>query len=130
MLEAVRDAASKRSEKQPISVLIVDDNSFLVDSFKLIMEFAGFKVETARSGDEALRKARTIRFDLALVDLNLPDLSGAELSSTLKENTPSMSVMLLTGSAGASDKGVDGVIANPIDPEELIKISRSLNDNL
>ncbi len=126
MLEA-REAA-QRGEK-PISVLIVDDDSFLVDSFKLIMEFAGFEVVTAHNGDEAVRKAQKIRFDLALVDLNLPDVSGAELSKKLKGCVPGLSVMLLTGSAGSGDKWEDGVIAKPIDPEELIKISKSVEDN-
>ncbi|MCX6643483.1 MAG: response regulator [Candidatus Bathyarchaeota archaeon] len=98
-LQTMRDLTTRaRGQPPPISVIIVDSSSLLVDSFQQIMKFAGFNVETAKSGEEAICRAEIMHFDLAIVDYNLPDIAGRDLTNMLKEQTPGISVMLLNGS--------------------------------
>ena len=78
-------------------VLIVDDDTFLADAFQTILEDAGFYVETAVTGTQALAKAEKIQFKLVITDLKLTDIQGDELSRQLKEMIPGVSVILLTG---------------------------------
>jgi DNA-binding response OmpR family regulator len=110
-------------------VLIVDDDSFLLEAFQFIMEDAGFAVETARSGQEALNKAWASPFNLVITDLCLPDINGNELSRLVKEVNPNVSVVILTG---ASSKGKveihrepDDVLSKPANLLELLRISNS-----
>ncbi len=110
-------------------VLIVDDDRYLAEAFQLIMEDAGFVVETARSGREALSKADVAPFNLVVTDFYLPDISGDDLSRRLKEVNPGVSVVMLTG---ASDKKKDGargepdeVLHKPVDPLELLRVSNN-----
>ena len=60
-------------------VLIVDDNRSILASLGQILKSEGFKVDTAEDGQEAIRKARDSHFDLALLDIRLPDMEGTEL---------------------------------------------------
>ncbi len=115
-----------------IAVLIVDDDSFLAETFQFILEDAGFYVETASTGAEALAKAAITPFRLAITDLKLPDTTGGELSKELKEVIPGVSVVLLTGMSGVEKSGnsLDGVFQKPIDPLELLRVSTSLSANM
>ncbi|MCX6643437.1 MAG: response regulator, partial [Candidatus Bathyarchaeota archaeon] len=130
-LQTMKDLTTKaRGQTPPISVIIVDSSSLLVDSFQQIMKCAGFNVETAKSGEEAICRAEIMRFDLAIVDYNLIDIAGRDLTNMLKEQTPGISVILLNGSV--EDKGsnfVKDVGLKAVDPQELIKSSRFVNDN-
>jgi two-component system response regulator FlrC len=126
--EALRDPTRGRP------VLIVDDDDFLTDTFQLILEDAGFYVETAATGTQALAKADATPFKLVITDLNLPDIEGSELSRLLKEKLSGVSVILLTGASNLqkSREGEkpDRVLEKPIDPLELLRVSNSLSSNL
>jgi CheY-like chemotaxis protein len=115
-----------------IAVLIVDDDNFLAETFQLILEDAGFYVEIASTGAEALAKAAITPFRLAITDLKLPDTTGNELSKQLKDMIPGVSVVLLTGmnNAGKNEASLDGVLQKPIDPLELLRVSTSLSSNM
>lgn len=129
-LQTMRDLTTRaRGQTPPISVIIVDSSSFLVDSFQQIMKCAGFNVETAKSGEEAICKVEIMHFDLALVDYHLSDISGRELTNMLKEQTPGISVMLLNGSVEDKDSNSVEDKIKTVDPEGLVKISRSVNDD-
>ncbi len=118
----------------PIPVLIVDDDSFLADTFQLILEDAGFYVETTGSARQALAKAEATPFRLVITDLRLPDMMGDELSRRLKETIPGVSVILLTGMGGvekgADKRDPDKVLRKPIDPLELLRVSNSIRGNM
>lgn len=117
-----------------IPVLIVDDDSFLADTFQLILEDAGFYVETAGTARQALEKAEVTPFRLVITDLKLPDMRGNELSRLLKEKLPGVSVILLTGMSnvekGADKRDPDEVLRKPIDPLELLRVSNSISGNM
>jgi DNA-binding response OmpR family regulator len=129
----MRGTTSDAAKNPPrIAVLIVDDDSFLAETFQLILEDAGFYVETASTGAEALAKAAITPFKLAITDLKLPDATGSELSKELKEIIPGLSVVLLTGMSNVEKSGnsLDGVLQKPIDPLELLRVSTSLSANM
>jgi len=110
-------------------VLIVDDDSFLVEVFRLMMEDAGFIVETAHSGQEALAKAEKSPFGLVITDLKLPDITGEDLTHLVKEVNPGVSVVMLTGAPNASTKVLDEEPDEVIQkPAYLLELLRSSND--
>ena len=126
-----REDAERKDQTNSLSVLIVDDDRFLVKTFELILRNAGFKVQVAADGKEALTKASAEEFDLAIVDYYLPDTSGDELSIKLKSLQSELSVIILTGQTDLDDAG-EGleVLFKPIDPEKLIEKADRLRTKL
>ena len=80
-------------------VLVVDDNSELADNIKDFLENDNFFVKTAKNGQEAISKCKNNKFDLVLMDLKLPDTNGIELIDELKEISPKLEFIIITGHA-------------------------------
>lgn len=84
----------------PFKLLIVDDESWVRDVFK---DFCGiteaFEVDLAHNGHQAIEMARTGQYDLVTLDLIMPEISGLEVLSAIKEATPQVKVMVITGNA-------------------------------
>src|SRR5262245_36319974 len=105
-------------------VLIVDDNADLVSTLKAVL--ARFDVTTASNGAQALKIARSEGFDVAIVDVKLPDASGVDLIEPLRTSTPFSEVVLITGFAsvdaaiGALRSGAFAFVLKSFRPEELI----------
>lgn len=118
------------------TVLIVDDDEFLTETFKLLLEDAGFYVETANTGNQALLKVSQLDFDLAILDLKLPDTTGNELAKRIKERNRDTNVVLLTGqtdmleSIEKENLGTDEVLLKPISPDELLKVTEKIKDKM
>ena len=118
------------------TVLIVDDDEFLTETFKLLLEDAGFYVETANTGNQALLKVSQLDFDLAILDLKLPDITGNELAKRIKERNKDTNVVLLTGqtdmleSIEKDNLGTDEVLLKPISPDELLKVTEKIKDKM
>jgi two-component system, OmpR family, phosphate regulon response regulator PhoB len=112
-------------------ILIVDDEKDLVRLVKYNLEQAGFTVETAYDGAEALDKAWTLQPDLVVLDLMLPDCSGFELCHEIKlalndqKSTP-VRVIMLTARSAEDDRlqgfeaGADDYVTKPFSPKELV----------
>jgi len=90
-------------------VLVVDDNRALVDNLREILDDAGYEVQVASTGAEAVARARG-GFDIALVDVRLPDGEGTALTEQLRALSPESAVVLLTGFA-ALDTAIAAVRA-------------------
>ena len=101
-------------------ILIVDDDKDVLDSFREILELEGFKVDTAETGGEAVEKSKTSFYNLALLDIRLPDMEGTELLTKMRETTPKMIKIMVTGypslhnAVEAVNKGADGYVTKPI----------------
>ena len=113
-------------------VLAVDDNAALLDNLAQILEDEGYDVVTVATGEEALARARN-GFDVALVDLRLPDSSGTALAANLKEVVPEGEVVLLTGFAtmetaiAAVRSGAFAYLVKPCStPDLLLTIEQAL----
>lgn len=110
-------------------VLLVEDYDDAREMYRDYLEFAGFAVETARDGREALEKARELMPDLVLMDLSLPGIDGWEATSRLKADpeTRHLTIVALSAHALATEgerarrAGCDGFIAKPCLPPELVE---------
>ena len=115
------------------SILIIDDDESTRKSLSLIFDKKGYGAETARTGQEAINKARERFFNLALLDIRLPDMEGIELLAPLKEMHPDMVLVMVTAHASletalrALNEGASGYITKPLNMDEVLaKIKEAL----
>ena len=117
-------------------VLLVDDDTFLLSSLKMVLINAGFDVETATRGKEALGKAQKALPGLFVIDAVMPEMNGFELTRQIRkiEGAEKIPVIMLTGLKTDSDaslafgSGVNEFIKKPVKPEDLVrKIRNRLN---
>ncbi|MBI2371932.1 MAG: response regulator [Deltaproteobacteria bacterium] len=80
-----------------LQILVVDDAPLICEVFQEVLAPAGHRVTVARTGEEALRWAETLRFDLIFLDLHLPGLSGVGVFKGLRELQPLAPVIVITG---------------------------------
>ena len=114
----------------PARALIVDDNEDLVEALRDVLLQAPheppLEVRTASRGAHALELARGEGFDVAIVDVKLPDTSGVDLIAPLREASPGGEVVLITGFAsmeaviGALRAGAFALVLKSFRPEELM----------
>lgn len=113
---------------EDVWILVVDDEENILTIFRLILESAGYRVDTASTAGEALGKVRVNQFSLCLLDLNLPDMHGTELLRELHSVAPKMKKLVVTGESSTVDtgtvrsSGADGVIIKPVNKARLISI--------
>jgi two-component system OmpR family response regulator len=106
-------------------LLVVDDEGFLRDAVATLLSSLGFTVESAGTGTEALRLARTRPFDLLILDVMLPDLDGFEIVRRLRRDRNQVPVIFLTAKDTREDKvagltmGGDDYITKPFHLDEL-----------
>jgi len=114
--------------KRKKSVLVIDDDKSVLRTFRRILEKGGYDVEVAETGKEAMQKASARGFDVALIDLRLPDMDGTELLLKAKESLGDAVKIMITGAPSvdtgtkALDEGVDVYIVKPVKPEELLSL--------
>jgi len=89
--------ANNPPTRRPPSVLFVEDEPRLREILSSAMASWGFAVDTARSGEEALRHMDANPRDIALLDLNLPGVGGIELFEQIRQRWPQTAVIILTG---------------------------------
>ncbi|QFS48408.1 response regulator [Nostoc sphaeroides] len=109
-------------------ILVVDNEQYIQEVAKICLEtVAGWKVETASSGEEGIIKAGTYQPDTILLDVMMPDMDGIATFEKLQANplTKAIPVILLTAKIQASDRrrynqmGIISAIAKPFNPLEL-----------
>jgi two-component system phosphate regulon response regulator PhoB len=109
-------------------ILVVDDEPDLLELVRFNLDRAGFRVETAASGEEALTRLRRSTPDLLVLDLMLPDLSGEEVCRRVRAD-PGLSglpVIMLTAKSEEVDRvvgfelGADDYVTKPFSPRELV----------
>ena len=114
------------------SILIVDDDESTCRILTLIFGKQGYETETARTGREAIEKAQERFFNLALLDIKLPDMEGVELLGPLKEMHPDMVVIMVTAYASletavqALNEGASAYIIKPLKMDEVLAIVREI----
>ena len=89
----------KRDMDRKESILIVDDDESISRTLSLIFREKGYEVKTAGTGREALEKAQRRFFNVALLDIKLPDMEGVKLLAPLKKMHPDMVVIMVTAYA-------------------------------
>lgn len=110
----------------PKRVLIVDDDEGNRRSLALVLRRKGYEVEMASTGKEALQKARVGFFDVAVLDIRMPDVQGVELLAPLKETHPDIALIVMTGYASvetavqAVNDGASAYITKPLDLDAVL----------
>ena len=110
------------------SILIVEDDKAILKGLKEILRSEDYRVDTAETGKEALQKSQTKLFNLALLDIKLPDIEGTELLKTIHKNQPEMMKIMVTGYPSlenaviALNRGADAYIIKPVKPEKLLDL--------
>ena len=112
---------------EKVSILIVDDDEEALETISDILQEKGFYTETANTGKEALEKAEKRVFNVVLLDIKLPDMSGIEVLKVLREkHLPTMTIMItanatMQNAVDANNFGASAYILKPIDPETLFR---------
>jgi two-component system, OmpR family, alkaline phosphatase synthesis response regulator PhoP len=112
-------------------VLVVDDEPAIVEIVRDYLTDAGYRVSTARSGDEALDLTRSIRPDLIVLDLGLPGIDGLDVTRTIRR-TSTVPIIVLTARADEADRvvglelGADDYLVKPFSPRELLARVRAV----
>jgi len=113
-------------EMEGTRILVVDDEEGIRKSLKAVLEEEGCLVDTAENGQEAIARSKTTFYNLALVDVRLPDMDGVELLTSMSQTTPKMVKIIVTGypsldnAIQAVNKGADGYIVKPFTMEHLL----------
>lgn len=111
-----------------VRILLIDDDETIRKSISKALQKAGYKVDAAENGKEALEKAETNFYNLALIDIHLPDMEGTKLLTAIRESTPKMIKIILTGypalenAIESVNRGADAYIRKPVDINELLKV--------
>src|SRR3989339_2068325 len=86
------------AESNKKKLIIVDDEINLLQTLQFIFEDNGFEVTMANSGIEAVEMIKKNNYDLALLDINMPEMDGLETFRKIKEMSPGTAVIMMTGS--------------------------------
>ena len=115
------------SEKKK-QVLVIDDEESVRQVFRWILEGQGYEVETAETGVQAIEKFEEKFYNLALLDIRLPDMEGTELLNILHKRSPKTMKIMVTGYPSLDNAmkslnvGADAYVVKPVEPSELVRI--------
>jgi two-component system, OmpR family, response regulator len=106
------------------SILIVDDDKAILKVFTKIFQRRGYNVTVAEKGAEAVQKLSNNCYDVALIDLGLPDMEGTTLFPIIKNSSPQTLRIMLTGKTWLQDSidGADAFVGKPVNPEQLLSL--------
>jgi len=117
------------------SVLVVDDDTGVRDMLSSVLNDEGYVVEAVENGKEAIKACEKSFFDVALIDVELPDMKGTELLDRLKKLQPKMVRIIITGHPSlesamkAVNERADGYVLKPFEVTELLeKIKKLLTE--
>ena len=107
-------------------ILIVDDDDTIRSTMKAILEDEGYEVDLAASGKEGIKKSKETDYNIALLDIRLPDMEGVELLKLMKPAIPRTRTIMVTGypstqnAIEALNKNADAYLIKPVDIEKLL----------
>ena len=113
------------------TALIIDDDENISRTFARILQKSGYSTDTAETGKEAIEKAQTKFYAVALIDVCLPDLNGTDLLHKLPAHDGRMVKIIITGFPMIAPRtGADAYLVKPVKPEELLSIiNEKLREN-
>jgi DNA-binding NtrC family response regulator len=109
-------------------ILVIDDDEAVRKSMARLLQFEGYQVDTAKTGIEAVEKSKLNFYNLALIDIRLPDMEGTELLTAMRDTVPKLVKIILTGypsvnnAIEAVNKGADAYVTKPVaDTDEFLQ---------
>jgi DNA-binding response OmpR family regulator len=113
-------------------ILVIDDDKSILRAFTRILQKNGYEVDAAETGNEAIEKSETGHYDLALVDVRLPDMDGTDLLSRMQKTMYDAVKIMITGFPSLEngvkvlDEGADAYLVKPVKPEELLMLIKEI----
>jgi DNA-binding response OmpR family regulator len=112
------------------TVLIIEDEKLIIVSTQMVLEAAGFRVESATNGEDGIAKAKSQAPDLILLDIMMPGIDGWETLTRLKRDaaTAGIPVVIFTarehsrGHQKSTEMGAADYFRKPFEPDELIEL--------
>lgn len=110
-----------------VKILVVDDDAGVRQILASLLEQADYRAEVAQTAKEAIEKCQTKSFDVALIDIKLPDMEGTKLLGMLNKFNPAMVKIMITGypslenAVQSLNLGADGYVMKPFESEGLLK---------
>jgi DNA-binding response OmpR family regulator len=110
-------------------ILIVDDDKSITTVFKMMLEEQGYNVHTVPSGKEAISLIEP-SYDLVILDIKLPDITGDEVAKVMKERGMADSIVFMTGYPELGDcidslgVGIQEILIKPISPDEVLRVAK------
>src|SRR3954453_13025483 len=107
-------------------VLLIEDDTATAQSIELMLKSEGFNVYTTDLGEEGVDLGKLYDYDIILLDLNLPDMSGHAVLRSLRVAKVKTPILILSGLAGIEDKvkslgfGADDYLTQPFHRDELV----------
>lgn len=116
------------------SILIVDDESYIVTSLSYVMKNAGFAVDSAADGEEALEKIKANAPDLVILDIMMPKLDGFEVCKAIRANPDwnSVRIIMLTAKGRDSERekglqlGADDYLTKPFSTRDILQRAKDV----
>jgi len=115
---------------EPARILIVDDDESIREVLTSILTDEGYIVDAVDTGEKAIKATHEKFYNLALIDIRLPDMEGTKLLTELKDTVPRMRKIIITGyptlqnAIEAVNRGADAYIVKPINMDEALKTIR------
>jgi DNA-binding NtrC family response regulator len=109
-------------------ILVVDDDETIRTTMKAILEDEGYLVDLASNGEEAIQLTMKKTYNVALLDIRLPDMEGVELLKLMRDSIPRTRKVMVTGypsmqnAIAALNKNADAYLLKPIDIEKLLNL--------
>jgi DNA-binding NtrC family response regulator len=107
-------------------ILVIDDDVNIRKSLEAILSAEGYNVDLAKNGKEAIKKSESTVYNVALIDIRLPDMDGVELLTQVKDNVPKMRKIIITGypsvqnAIEAVNRKADAYLVKPVDVKKLL----------
>ena len=114
--------------KDKPTILVVDDNQDLLETFAMILKRRGYHVQTAGDGLAAINKFKEQNFDVTLMDIVMPEMNGVDAFKKIKEIHPEAPIILMTAYSdeeliqNAKNEGARQIIHKPIHIDQLIEL--------
>jgi CheY-like chemotaxis protein len=114
-------------------ILIVEDEPSVLDAVSIILKDRGYMTRCAATGQAALREAARLKFDVAIIDLQLPDVPGLRVLESLRDLQPELSAILISAyelpsPEGPMPSGAAGSLAKPFLPATLADLVQTVLD--
>jgi len=112
---------------QTTRILVVDDDENIRKVLVAILEDEGYDVESVGTAKDGIEKTRKKFYNVALIDIRLPDMEGIELLTKIKDTTPKMRKIIITGyptlqnAVDAVNRGANAYILKPFDVEKVLQ---------
>jgi len=129
----LKKVSKRKTEKTKPRILVIDDDEDIRKVLSEILKDKGYNADSAETGGEAIRKTWKKFYNLALIDIKLPDMNGVELLTKIRETKPKMRKIIITGyptlknAVEALNKGADAYIMKPLD---IAKVLATIKEQL